>query len=321
MTATDQNQNEMLRSRLPGLKLPTRAEVEAAVGPYITRRMPVESPEWREIAESQRRKEEKIHRRQKVRSILPWKKQARPQTLVSDHYETHWAEVEWPRTSNPDPSEQGVLSIWDKEGMMIRRFGRKRPHHLLFARLVRELKPKTALEVGAGNGINLLVMSTLFPEIQWSGVELTEAGVQVAKSVQKEERLPARIQEFAVDPIIDPAGHRKATFQQGDASALPFKDKQFDLVFSFQALEQMQAIRDKAVSEISRVAAKYVICTEPFRDFNQSEIQKYYTTARGYLNLAIDELPSFGLRPFLRFGDWPHKLTLGVGLAAADVSR
>lgn len=309
---------EIKGAKLSGFKLPTREEIDAAVRPFITRRMAVSSADWQEIYEREARKERKIHRKQQWRSILPWRKQARPQTLVSDHYETHWTEIPWPKTNDPSREEKGVVSIWDEEGILIRRYGRKRAHHLLFARLVRELKPRTALEVGCGNGINLLIMATLFPEIHWTGVELTEAGVQVGKSIQKERELPAVLREFSPEPIVDPTAHQRVTLRQGDASQLPFGEKEFDLVFSFQALEQMQSIRDKAVSEMARVTSRNVICTEPFAEWNRSEIQKHYMMARGYLNLSVEELPQFGLKPFLMFGDWPHKLQSGAGLVAAE---
>jgi SAM-dependent methyltransferase len=319
MSLLNHKMNETIREKLPGLKIPSHTEIEAGVSPYITKRMSTSDPEWRQIYEREAHKERKIYRKQKIQSLLPWARYARPQTLVSDHYETHWSEMPWPRTRDPKPGEKTIVSIWGDEGMLIRRHGRKRVHHLLFARLVRELKPRSALEVGFGNGINLLVMSTLFPDIKWSGVELTEAGLRTAMSVQKEAQLPTVLQEFSTIPIVDPSAHRNVTFRQGDASKLPFRDGEFDLVFSFLALEQMQSLRDKVLSEIARVSSRYVICTEPFRDCNQSTIQKHYRDARGYLDLSVAELPAFGLQPFFIFDDWPQKLNLGAALVAAEV--
>jgi SAM-dependent methyltransferase len=301
------------------LPMPDRAEIDRAVAPYVQARMPVRSPEWRKIAETAEAKEQKIFTRKKWRSLLPWRRNRRPQTLVSSQYENHWAKVAWPRTNNPEPNEKPVICTWDDEGMLIRRYGRKRIHHLCFARLIRELKPQTALEVGCGNGVNLLIMSALFPEIQWHGVELTEAGVAVAQSVQKETELPAVLREFAVDPLVDAAAHTRVNFRQGTAASLPFENKTFDLVFSFQALEQMQSIRDQAVSEMARVTRRFVVCTEPFREFNQAPIQKHYMGARGYLDLGLNELPDFGLKPFLVFSDWPQKMNSGLGLAACEL--
>jgi tRNA G46 methylase TrmB len=209
---------------LGNFKIPSRSEIESAVGPYVTKRMPVTSREWQEIFDRELRKEQKIHRKQKIRRWLPWSRHARPQALVSDHYETHWSELPWPRTKDPKPDEKGIVCLWGNEGLLVRRSGRKRAHHLLFSRLLRELNVKTALEVGAGNGINLLVLSTLFPEIEWTGVELTAAGVQVAKSIQSEAQLPTVLQEFANEPVRDAKAHRRVTLHQGDATRLPFAD-------------------------------------------------------------------------------------------------
>jgi SAM-dependent methyltransferase len=250
--------------------------------------------------------------------MFPWRKHARHLDVVSGHYETHWSQIPWPKTNNADPGEKTIVSFWDDEGMLIRGYGRKRAHHLLFARVVRELRPRRALEVGCGNGFNLLIMATLFPEIEWHGVELTEAGVQVGSSIQKEAELPQALQEFLVDPIVDRTAHRKVKLRQGDASKLPFKDEEFDLVFSFLALEQMQSVRDKALSEIARVTARNTINIEPFRDYNQLPIQKHYREARGYLDLHVNELTSFGLKPIFTFDGWPQKLTLAAGAVVTE---
>lgn len=203
--------------------------------------------------------------------------------------------------------------------MLFRRYGRKRAHHLVFASLLPGLEVKTALEVGAGNGLNLLVMSTLFPEIEWSGVELTKAGVDVARSVQGEPELPQVLRDFAIKPLADPAGHRRVKFEQGDAAKLPFPDKSFDLVFSFQAFEQMQAIRDQAMKELNRVARRWVIMTEPFTTFNKEPVQRSYRARLDYLDLAVEDLPRFGLTPEFQFADYPHKVTTASGVVLSKL--
>src|SRR5688572_26674782 len=268
-------------------KAPPRAEIDAAAAPFIQKRMPLQSAEWQDLYNQAARKERKIYFRYRLKQWLPTRKHARPQTLVSTHYETHWSSLEWPRTIDPKP-EKPVLCTWGDEGLLVRRYGRKRAHHLVFARWLRGQPLGTALEVGCGNCINLLIMAALFPHIQWQGVELTEAGVAVGRSVANEPELPEVLQQFAIEPIQSKTGHRAVKFQQGDASKLPFPDKSFDLVFSFQALEQMQIIRDKAVREMVRVARKYVVMTEPLSDFNQTEIQHHYMRSRGYLDLGTD---------------------------------
>ena len=309
---------EVQSASLKGLKSPTRAEIEGAVGPFITKRMSMSSPEWREIFEREARKEKKLHRKEQLRKIIPWRKHARHLEVVSGHYETHWSQIPWPKTHHADPAEKTIVSFWENEGMLIRGYGRKRAHHLLFARIVRELKPRRALEVGCGNGFNLLIMATVFPEMEWHGVELTEAGVQVGSSIQQEVELPEALREFSVEPIADPGAHRKVKLRQGDASRLPYRDGEFDLVFSFLALEQMQSVRDQALSEMARVTARHTINVEPFRDYNQLPIQKHYREARGYLDLQINEMARFGLNPIFTFDHWPQKLTLAAGAVVTE---
>ena len=63
-----------------------------------------------------------------------------------------------------------------------------------------------------------------------------------------------------------------------------------------------------------------MVCTEPFAEWNKSEIQEHYMKARGYLDLSVDELPKFGLKPILVFGDWPQKLQSGAGMVVGEKS-
>ena len=300
--------------------LPSRNEIEAAVAPYIAQRMPVGSPEWRRISGKVGRKENLRFIKHRLRNLVPGSGPARPQTLVSEHYETHWAQFPWPRTWDPAPGEPTFPATWDEEGLLIRRYGIKRAHLLAVQRMIARVAPSTALEVGFGNGINLFVLSASFPEIRWSGVELTEAGLSVARSVQQEPELPPVLREFNPGPVITTSGHHGLTLQQGDASALPFPDKSFDLVYTVLAIEQMQTIRDKVLREVRRVARKHAILVEPFAEANRTATRQHYLRSRGYLDLSIDELPSFGLEPVTVFSDVPNRLTLGASVALLAVT-
>src|SRR3546814_1611451 len=81
---------------------------------------------------------------------------------------------------------------WRGEGLHVRTHGTKRVHLLLLARVLQALRPETVLEVGAGNGLNVLVLAALFPDIRFTSVELTEAGVAKARAAQVE---PTRSEE------------------------------------------------------------------------------------------------------------------------------
>ena len=60
----------------------------------------------------------------------------------------------------------------------------------IFAAVLAELKPRTVLEVGCGNGINLLSLADAFPDVKFTGLDLTAEGIAAAKKLQEGEALP-----------------------------------------------------------------------------------------------------------------------------------
>ena len=282
---------------VPGIELPSRQDVEAALAPYVGERMPITDDRWQKVSGKIGRKESLRFIKRRVRQLVPGGGPARPQALVSEHYETHWARFPWPRTWDAPPDEQTFPGLWGDEGLLIRRYGIKRAHLLIVERMIASLRPQTALEVGFGNGINLFILSATFPDIAWSGIELTDAGLATARSVQHEPELPEVLRDFNPGQITSATAHKGLTLGLGDASALPFPDKSFDLVYTVQAIEQMQPIRDKVLREIRRVARKNAILVEPFAEANRGATRQHYMRSRGYLDLAIEELPAFGSIP------------------------
>src|SRR5690606_1356218 len=124
---------------------------------------------------------------------------------------------------------------------------------LMLIRLVEHLKPRRVLEVGCGLGIHLILLACRFPEVEFTGVELTAAGHRAARALQAEERLPQHLVAFAPEPLVDLTGFRRVDFRQGNAAALDFPDQRFDLVYTVLALEQMERVRARALAEIARV--------------------------------------------------------------------
>jgi hypothetical protein len=80
----------------------------------------------------------------------------------------------------------------------------------------------------------------------------------------------------------------------------------------------MNEVRRAALRELARVARKWVVMLEPFRDFNTTPERMYYTRSRDYLSAAVQDLESHGLRPVQVFADFPSKVTRGVGLVVAE---
>lgn len=190
----------------------------------------------------------------------------------------------------------------------------------LIAAVIRELKPRRVLEVGSGNGINLLLLAPAFPEIHFSGLELTERGTAAAKSVQTGP-LPQILADYSPLEIKDRLAHQRIAFIQGSAADLPFETGEFDLVFTVLAVEQMERIRSRALSEIARVASGHVAMIEPFRDANDSGLRRLYSWSRNYFRGSIDELANYGLEPQWSTVDFPQEVFLGSPLVLSKVVR
>jgi ubiquinone/menaquinone biosynthesis C-methylase UbiE len=215
----------------------------------------------------------------------------------------------------------GIECEWGKRGIIARAIGIKRVHLLYLMRIVSVLEPRNILEVGFGNGVNLFVLSSRFPEIKFSGIELTEGGVRVAADIQNSDELPDYISRFSPGNVIDSHAHKKLKLLQGNATSLKFKNNQFDMVYTNLALEQMNEVKEKALSEISRVSSKYVVMVEPFYDWNNEGINKHYIKANDYFSATLDDLSKYNLEVIYTNTDLPHKLTFTPGIVVAKVTK
>jgi ubiquinone/menaquinone biosynthesis C-methylase UbiE len=194
--------------------------------------------------------------------------------------------------------------------MLAQPIGTKRVHLLFLMRAIARLKPRTVLEVGSGNGLNLFILAARFPEIHFMGLELTAGGVVAANRVRAMAELPEILVTFAPEPPIDLKPFDRIVIVQGNAAALPFVDASFDLVITALALEQMEPIRHQALAEIRRVASTYTAMVEPFFDWNATGPQRDYIIANDYFSGSVAELERVGLAPFYMTGDMPSKLTI-----------
>jgi len=130
--------------------------------------------------------------------------------------------------------------------------------------LVTSLRCTSVLEIGCGTGIDL----RLFPETyQIHGVDLNENALSIAK-----EKLPV------------------GDFKEGDITNLPFKDSSIDFVFTHQLLNYLDDDDlEKGISEIFRVAKKYIMNCEKF-DENEKKIdenQKFCNMSKRWSNYNV----------------------------------
>ncbi len=291
-------------------------EIGRLFEPFVERHVEGEDADWdREIA----RRERKIVKKGRKRRFLGFLPGAlRTKETVVQEYGSSWGPENFREYDLDGPRVRMTPWIWGDRRMIGSDVGGTRFRQLLLIRVIERVKPKRVLEVGCGNGINLILLASYFPEIEFCGVELTEEGTAAPRALQKEDRLPETLARYAPLGIRDDQAFKRIDFRQGDAAELPFEDGSFDLVYSILALEQMERIRQEALGHMARVAAKATFMFEPFREVNDEGWPKRYVYARNYFRGAIAELPRLGLEPEFAIKDFPQEIHLR---AAAVLAR
>jgi SAM-dependent methyltransferase len=286
----------------------SQEEISAFFEPFIARKVAADDPEWQ--AEMHERKRG-ILRRYLKRILLPWSSRTkRDEREVIREYSKAWkpGEYENYRLGGELPR----LSPWLYRGekMFASDIGGTRFRQAMLVRMIEHVKPRSVLEVGCGNGINLLLLAGSFPDVEFAGIELTREGNEAALEFQRQEVLPDAMQAYAPLPLKDPTAFKRIRFLRGNAAELPFADNEFDLVYSVLALEQMEQIRDRALAEFARVAGKYTLMIEPFRDVNDRGWSRANVIRRNYFRGRIADLPGYGLKPSIVTDDFPQEVFL-----------
>jgi len=281
----------------------------ATMEPFVARRLTPTDPLWTaEVA----RKSAKTRKQLRKRRWLGWlgRGKSRDQHRIRAEYDNAWARKNLaPYEMDPRPSA-GAAWQYGSEVMFATSAAGSRARLLVLMRAIAWLGPRSVLEVGCGNGLNLLTLACRFPAMRFAGVELTEGGFAVGRAAQEEAALPHVLQRFAPEPLADVAAHRGVDLHLGSAGALPFPDGAFDLVYSSLALEQMEQLRPQALAEMARVASGHTLMLEPFWDCNDRGLRRDYLLTRDHFRGRIDELPSYGLDPILVTDDLPGEIWL-----------
>lgn len=286
----------------------SQEEIATYFKPFIARKVAADDPQWQ--AEMRERKRG-ILRRYLKRILLPWSSRTkRDEREVIREYSKAWkpGEYENYRLGGELPR----LSPWIYRGerMYASDIGGTRFRQALLVRMIEHVKPRSVLEVGCGNGINLLLLAGNFPDVEFAGIELTREGNEAALEFQRQEVLPEALQAYAPLPLKDPTAFRRIRFLRGNAAELPFADNEFDMVYSVLALEQMEQIRDQALAEFARVAGKYTLMIEPFRDVNDRGWPRANVIRRNYFRGRIADLSDYGLKPVIITDDFPQEVFL-----------
>jgi SAM-dependent methyltransferase len=288
----------------------TAEEITGLFEPFVDRAATDCRGAWaNEVA----RRKQHLLKHMAMRFLLPRRREpGRRESLVHDEYEKAWRSIDYGAYALDAPRRDHTPWEWRERRMFASDVGATRFRQLLLCRVIERLRPRQVLEVGCGNGINLILLAGRFPAIRFVGIELTAAGHRAACSLQQAGALPAGLFEYAPLPLADLTAFRRIDFRQGNAASLPFADGEFDLVITVVALEQMERVRQQALGEIARVARRHTLMVEPFRDVNGRFWPRLNVRRRDYFRGSIAELRSYGLEPVLALNDFPQESLLRI---------
>jgi ubiquinone/menaquinone biosynthesis C-methylase UbiE len=284
----------------------TAKAIEELFAPYVESESGPADKMWRaEVARRARKVDKKFWRRTFL-GRLPALGRTAPK--IEEEYNEVWDRTALDSYKMPCGEKDRLPWEWRDKRYIAHRFGGARIRLAVLMQVIGQLAPASVLEVGAGNGINLLYLAGRFPETRFAGLELTAEGVRAGQDCQQEWReFPAELLPFSPQPLRDRQAFRNVDFHQGSAQELPFAEGSFDLVTTVLALEQMERIRKPALREIARVTRGHVLMIEPFRDVNRHGMRRRYIISRDYFSASIRDLPRYGLQPVWATADFPQK--------------
>lgn len=288
------------------------SQIERILSPYMGRSLSTE--EWSKIQDEEFTRLQTYLRKHKWLRWIPGA--LRSQKSIKFNYDAQWINFE----AEDQVSKLGKLVPleWGNRYFMARAVATKRIHLLHLMKIIEITGPNSILEVGAGNGLNLIELAAYFDDKKFTGLELTPGGVNASIRLASKLPLPNSIIEFSPLPLTKKNVVGRINFNIGNAAKMPFEETSFDLVYTSLALEQMEEVRDGALREIARVAKKWVVMIEPWRDFNNFGVRASYIDANRYFSGFIDDLPTYGLIPVRVIQDVPNKINLKVAIVVAQ---
>ena len=282
------------------------AAIDAAMGPFLVSGL--DDRRWNHL-------QSKIWRNT-IDRLVVGREVKRDRILVEQDYAV-WATLGFERYRIDRADLQVKPWLWRGRRLLLDGAAAARIRTVLLSAVFDQLKPRRVLEVGCGHGINLLSLAAGFPDIEFTGLELTHEGVEQARRAQFDSATAQIVHAYSPIDLVDPSAIERIRFVRGDAAAMPFETGSFDLVITILAVEQMESIRSAALSEIARVTSGHVLMLEPFRDMNERGLRRLYVQGRGYFRGSVAELRNFALNPLWATADFPQETFLGTALVLA----
>ena len=173
----------------------------------------------------------------------------------------------------------------------------------------------TILEMGSGNGVNILALALLNPTRRFYGVELTHEGVEASGALLKDPSIEDLIflTGLSRKVVCERMPRLTISFVEGDMRQLPFEDGFFDFVFSWVAFEQLPRDYIHAFREARRVVKGYAVFLEEFVEAQENIFQRMNLRNLDYFRASFRavEDAGFSLRGFTPLPFRKVKYTIG----------
>lgn len=186
---------------------------------------------------------------------------------------------------------------------------------------IRQTSPTTVLEVGSGSGMLMIALAAIFPEQQFIGLELTEAGIESATRAMQDKSLVTSICDFVfgedvLHGIVFPIAN--LSFNRVDMSqSLPEIKAQF--LFSSLAFEQMESVFDSAFSNSLELFTERAMFFEPFLEFN-SPLKRRVLKSKKYMyrNFPSEKITDNSKVRFLSMPKNLNKTKFSFGIVTVE---
>lgn len=147
------------------------------------------------------------------------------------------------------------------------------------------LNPASVLEMGCGNGFNILALAAFHPEIQdWKGTELTEEGREAACHFLHDPPFSALeyVTGLRTKEITRIIGDAHISFSVENNTHMSHSDNSCDLVYTCQSIEQMPDSFASAFQEARRITRRYAVFIEGFREAQKNIFQRLHQKNADY---------------------------------------